>query len=124
ADERADVARHGQRLLRQQILPRAELSGDLLSEEGIAARCLLDPDQGRARECTTERLPQQLMDRGEREGPEADPFHPLLPQWGEEIARSLRVRKAGGQEQPDPLLPEPPRYKLEPTRRRPTHPVH
>ena len=52
---------------------RAELSGDLLREEGIASRCLLDPDQGRAWQRAAEPVPEQLMGRGERERPDVNP---------------------------------------------------
>ncbi len=92
--EPAEVGGHRELLARgEHAAPALERSCQLEREEGVAARRLPDPEQGRPREGGVEADAKQLVDRADTEAADLDRPTPLL---GHGAAKPLRLAAPDG----------------------------
>ena len=120
-----DASRHGQRLVIFVLIRiLRERASDLNRKERIAAGSLGDSRHRGAAERPTEAFTDDVMQRGEREGPEADALEALRRNGAVEIERHLRIAiRAPRQKQPDRRR-KPARRECECPVRRGVHPLH
>ena len=119
ADEVLERVGYRQRLRGIERRPRVERSRQLEREEGIAARCIVQPQQGRTWESESEPVTDETLDRADAERPDGQS---LDRSWKRRLERRRRLA-AAGEEDPDRLAVEPPQRERERIRRRGIEPL-
>ncbi len=119
ADEVLERVGYRQRLRGIERRPRVERPRQLEREEGIAARCIVQPQQGRTWESESEPVTDETLDRADAERPDGQ----SLDRPGKRRLERRRRLAAAGEEDPDRLAVEPPQRERERIRRRGIEPL-
>ena len=119
ADEVLERVGYRQRLRGIERRPRIERPRQLEREEGIAARCIVQPQQGRTWESESEPVTDEALDRADAERPDGQ----SLDRSGKRRLERRRRFAAAGEEDPDRLAVKPPQRERERIRGRRIEPL-
>ena len=119
ADEVLERVGYRQRLRGIERRSHVERPRQLEREEGIAARCIVQPQQGRTWESESEPVTDETLDRADAERPDGQ----SLDHSGKRRLERRRRLAAAGEEDPDRLAVEPPQREREHIRRRRIEPL-